>query len=93
MWQTVKRYNEEGLAGLRDRRHSVRRGRTRCNPGAPTLLSDADMSLLAQNTRKDYAKGKAWNGKKAVVWLKNELGKKVHERRDFEYLAAVGFSF
>ena len=30
LWQTVKRHNEEGLAGLRDRRHSVRRGRTRC---------------------------------------------------------------
>ncbi len=84
LWQTVKRYNEEGLAGLRDRRHS--------NPGAPTLLSDAEMLLLAQNVRKDYAEGKVWNGAKVVRWLKEELGKEVHERRAYEYLAAIGFS-
>ncbi len=84
LWQTVKRYNEEGLTGLRDRRHS--------NKGAPTLLSDADMLLLAQNIRKDYAEGKVWNGKKVVTWLKEELGKEVHERRAYEYLAAIGFS-
>jgi transposase len=83
LWQTVKRYNEAGLAGLRDRRHD--------NPGAPTLLSDADMLLLAQNIRKDYAEGKVWNGKKVVAWLKEELGKEVRGRA-YEYLAAIGFS-
>ena len=84
LWQLVKRYNEEGLVGLSDRRHK--------NPGAPTLLSDAEMLLLAQNIRKDYAAGVVWNGAKVVRWLKEELGKEVHERRAYEYLAAIGFS-
>lgn len=84
LWGLVKRYNEEGLAGLRDRRHT--------NPGAPTLLSDAEMLLLAQNIRKDYAEGIVWNGAKVVSWLKEELGKEMHKRRAYEYLAAIGFS-
>jgi transposase len=84
LWKLVGRYNEEGLAGLRDRRHT--------NPGAPTLLGDADMLLLAKNVRKDYAESKVWNAAKVVRWLKQELGKEVHERRAYEYLAAIGFS-
>ncbi len=84
LWQLVRRYNEQGLEGLKDRRHN--------NPGAPTLLSDEEMLLLAQNVRKDYAKGIVWNAAKVVRWLKQELGKEVHERRAYEYLAAIGFS-
>lgn len=84
LWGIIKRYNEAGLAGLQDRRHH--------NPGAPTLLNDAEMLLLAQNVRKDYAEGVAWNGVKVLKWLKEELGKEVHERRAYEYLATIGFS-
>lgn len=84
LWQIIKRYNEVGLAGLQDRRHR--------NPGAPTLLSDVEMLLLAQNVRKDYADGIVWNGTKVLTWLKQELGKEVHERRAYECLASIGFS-
>lgn len=84
LWQLIKRYNEQGLEGLQDRRHN--------NPGAPTLLSDEEMLLLAQNVRKDYGKGIVWNAATVVRWLKQELGKEVHERRAYEYLAAIGFS-
>ncbi len=84
LWQLVRRYNEQGLEGLRDRRHQ--------NRGAPSLLTDEEMLLLAQNMRKDYAKGIVWNAAKVVRWLKQELGKEVHERRAYEYLAAIGFS-
>lgn len=80
----IKRYNALGLAGLKDRRHE--------NPGAPTLLSDSEMLLLAQNIRKDYALGKVWNGRKVLSWVKEELGKEIHEQRAYEALTAVNFS-
>lgn len=80
----IKRYNEQGLEGLKDQRHS--------NPGAPTLLSDEEMLQLAQVIRKDYRQGIVWNGAKVVRWLKEELGKEVHVSRAYEYLSAIGFS-
>ncbi len=58
--EIIKRYNEQGLAGLKDRRHE--------NPGAPSLLSDEELLLLAQVVRKDYASGKVWDGRKVVAW-------------------------
>lgn len=45
--EIIKRYNQHGLAGLKNRRHE--------NPGAPSLLSDEEMLRLAQVLRKDYA--------------------------------------
>lgn len=80
----IRRYNEQGLAGLTDRRHQ--------NPGAPPLLNDEEMLVLAQNIRKDYAQGKAWNGRKVMKWVKEELDREIHEQRAYEYLAAISFT-
>ena len=80
----IKRYNTEGLEGLKDRRHT--------NPGAPPLLSDEELLLLAQTVRKDYDKGIVWNGAKVVNWLKDKLAKDVYEQRAYEYLAAISMS-
>ena len=80
----IKRYNEHGLAGLRDRRHE--------NPGAPSLLSDEELLLLAQMLRKDFDKGIVWNGAKVVRWLREQLGKDLHISRAYEALASIGFS-
>lgn len=80
----IKRYNAQGLAGLRDARHE--------NKGAPSLLSDEEMLRLAQVIRTDYKVGRVWDGAKVVTWLREELGKEVYPSRAYEYLAAVGFS-
>ena len=80
----IKRYNEQGLAGLQDRRHE--------NPGAPRLLSDEELLRLAQVVRKDFEKGVVWDGAKVVRWLRRELDKDVHISRAYEALAAIGFS-
>jgi len=82
--ETIERYNQEGLAGLRDRRHE--------NPGAPPLLSDEELLLLAQVVRKDYQKGVLWNGNKVVAWVRETLGKELYPQRALEYLSQIGFS-
>jgi transposase len=82
--EIIKRYNEQGLAGLRDQRHE--------NPGAPSLLRDEEMLLLAQVVHKDFEKGIVWNGAKVLDWLDKELGKKLHISRAYETLAKIGFS-
>jgi len=82
--ELIKRYNQQGLEGLKDLRHS--------NPGAPALLSDAEMLLLAQNVRKDYQKERMWNGKKVVSWVKQVLGKEIQEQQAYEFLAQIAFS-
>lgn len=82
--EIIKRYNAEGLAGLRDKRHD--------NPGAPSLLSDEELWLLAQVVRKDYRQNKVWDGQKVVTWLRQELGKDLHVSRAYEALATIGFS-
>ena len=59
--KAIERYNAQGLAGLRDLRHT--------NPGAPQLLSDAQMLLLAQAIRFDFDQGVFWDGAKVQAWL------------------------
>lgn len=82
--EIIRRYEADGLEGLRDLRHS--------NPGAPPLLSDEELLLLAQEVRKDYAKGVLWNGNKVVEWAKEVLEKEIYRQRAFEYLSQIGFS-
>lgn len=82
--EVIRRYNEQGLVGLKDKRHE--------NPGAPSLLSDEELLLLAQVVRKDYAKGIVWDGAKVVQWLHRELDKDLHISRAYEALAKIGFS-
>lgn len=82
--QVVHRYNAQGLAGLRDLRHD--------NTGAPCLLTDAQILLLAQSVRADYALGVLWNGKKVQQWLCATYGLELHLGRSYELLSAIGFS-
>jgi transposase len=61
----IHRYNQNGLEGLRDLRHT--------NPGAPTLLSDQEFLLLARTIRKDFEKGIVWNGKDVQTWIQTNV--------------------
>jgi len=80
----VHRYHDHGLEGLQDRRHR--------NSGAPTLLSDAEVLLLAQTLRADYAQEIVWSGAQVQQWIKTTLGKDVYLSRAYEFLDAIGFS-
>lgn len=80
----IDAYHEGGLASLEDQRHH--------NRGAPTLLSDAQLLLLARTIRADTAEGGVWNGARVQTWVQQELGQDVHLSRCYEFLDAVGYS-
>ena len=82
--KAIQRYNTLGLAGLRDGRHD--------NLGAPQVLSDAQMLLLAQQIRFDFAREVLWDGAKVKAWLKENFKLEIHPGRAYEFLAQVGFS-
>lgn len=64
MRNIITRYNEEGLLGLKDRRHN--------NCGAPTLLNQKELSLLDEALLKPTAEGGRWNGRKVAEWVKKK---------------------
>ena len=80
----VDAYTAQGLDGLKDQRHG--------NRGAPTLLSDADLLLLAQTIRADAAEGGVWNGRRVQAWVKTTLQKDLYLGRCYEFLDVVGYS-
>lgn len=81
---TIHKYNQHGLMGLRDQRAN--------NPGAPTLLSDQEILLLAQAIRQDFQQGIAWRGQDVLDWVKVHCHKELHKPRAYELLAAIGFT-
>ncbi|NJK44813.1 MAG: hypothetical protein HC933_11475 [Pleurocapsa sp. SU_196_0] len=80
----IHRYNVNGLEGLRDERAE--------NQGAPPLLTDAELLLLAQTIRHDFKQGKVWRGADVVQWAQTTLGKPLRSQRAYELLSAIGFS-
>ena len=60
----VDAYEAQGLDRIKDQRHG--------NRGAPTLLSDADLLLLAQSIRADVAEGGVWNRNRVQEWVKTQ---------------------
>ena len=82
--EAIHRYHPDGLNGLRDQRES--------NNGAPPLLEDAELLLLAQTIRHDFEQGVVWRGADVQAWVENTLGKQVRYQRAYEFLDAIGFS-
>ena len=78
----VKRYNTEGLSGLRDRRHE--------NPGCPPLISEEERSQLLAAMQADD-KG-VWGAGRIQNWVKAQFGKEVYTQRAYELLDQLGFS-
>jgi transposase len=86
----ARRYNERGVEGLGDRRHS--------NPGAKerALLDEAGEEELVEALRRPppaSVGGGMWSGPKVARWIAKRNGlEKVHVQRGFEYLRKVGMS-
>lgn len=79
----IGRYNEAGLAGLRDKRHS--------NPGLAPLLTRDEQQALFEALQIAPEDG-VWSGKAVVAWVKEQLGKDIDLARSYDYLKRLGFS-
>ena len=88
--QIARRYNERGVEGLGDRRHS--------NPSAKemALLDEAGEEELREALMKPppaSVGGGMWSGPKVARWIAQRNGlEKVHVQRGFEYLRKVRYS-
>jgi len=86
----ARRYNEQGLEGLGDRRHS--------NPGAKerALLDEegeAELREALVGPPPASVGGGMWSGPKVALWIAKRNGlEKVHVQRGFEYLRKAGMS-
>ncbi len=74
----IRRYNQEGLAGLKDKRHD--------NPGFAPLLNEAERKALYTALGAPPEEGGVWSGKKVAAWMGRHTDKPVHVQRGCEYL-------
>jgi transposase len=80
----ARRYNQQGAAGLEDRRHR--------NPGAVGLLSAAQRTALLAALAQPPPDGGVWTGPKAAAWMAATLGRRVHPQRGWEILRRLGWT-
>lgn len=88
--QIASRYNERGVEGLGDRRHS--------NPGARERalldeVGEAELLEALKGSPPASLGGGMWSGPKVARWIKERHGlERVHVQRGFEYLRKVRYS-
>jgi transposase len=80
----ARRYNQQGAAGLEDRRHR--------NPGAGGLLTAAQRAALLAALEQPPPDGGVWTGPKAAAWMAATLGRRVHPQRGWEVLRRLGWT-
>lgn len=80
----IHRYNAEGPAGVRDRRHA--------NQGQPPLLSPALREELRDALAADPPDGGLWTGPKVAAWMTERLGRPVAKQRGWDALRSLGFT-
>ena len=85
IWELVKRYNREGLAGLGDRRKVSRKGR-------PPLLNEEQQQKLLRALEGPAPDGGQWSGRKVAEWISEEIGRPVAPQRGWDWLKRLGFS-
>jgi transposase len=80
----VRRYNEGGVAAMRDRRHD--------NPGQPPLLNAEQQGVLAERLKEAPEDGGVWSGPKVARAMGEQLGRTVGSVRGWEALRRLGYS-
>lgn len=79
----IRRWNEQGEAGIGDHRHEVDVSRP--------LLSAGEQEELAVALQAPPADGGLWNGPKVAQWMGQRLGREVAPQRGWEYLRKLGY--
>ncbi len=80
----IGRWNTQGEAGIRDRRHEIDVSRP--------LLSPEQQEELAAALQALPADGGLWSGPKVAQWMQQRLGRKVAPQRGWDYLQRLGHS-
>lgn len=78
------RWNTQGEAGMRDRRHETDVSRP--------LLTPELQEELAAALQESPADGGLWNGPKVARWMQERLGRPVAPQRGWDYLQRLGHS-
>jgi transposase len=81
--QLAKRYNTEGVAGMRDRRHTDSRR-------APLALSGEQMQELRLALQGPAPHGERWSGRVVAEWIGEKLGRPVRYQLGWDYLIRLG---
>ena len=80
----IGRWNAQGEAGIRDRRHEIDVSRP--------LLSPELQEELAAALQAPPADGGLWSGPKVAQWMQQRLGRNVAPQRGWDYLQRLGHS-
>jgi transposase len=80
----IGRWNAQGEAGIRDRRHEIDVSR----PLLPPELQEE----LAAALQAPPADGGLWSGPKVAQWMQQRLGRPVAPQRGWDYLQRLGHS-
>lgn len=80
----VKRFNEESLVGLEDRRQG--------NRGAELRLNDDDIDALKKALAGKAPDGGLWTGPKVRTWIAERTGKHAGQRLGWRYLKRLNYS-
>ncbi|MCT7971641.1 helix-turn-helix domain-containing protein [Laspinema olomoucense] len=76
--QVARRYNQEGGAGVGDRRHD--------NPGAERLLSPQQETELWKALQGPPPTGRLWNSRTVADWISERIARPVAVQRGWDYL-------
>ena len=80
----IGRWNAQGKAGIRDRRHEI--------DVSHPLLSPELLEELAAALQAPPADGGLWSGPKVAQWMQQRLGRPVAPQRGWDYLQRLGHS-
>ena len=82
LYTIVRRYNQQGAAGMGDRRHR--------NPGGTPLLSPALTAALDAALDQPPPDGGVWTSTTVAAWMSAKLGRPIHPVRGWELLQRFG---
>jgi transposase len=81
--QIAKRYNAEGVAGIKDRRRTD-------SHRAPLALSAEQVEALRRALQGPAPHGERWSGRAVAEWMSERLGRPVRYQLGWDYLIRLG---
>lgn len=90
--KVLKKYNEEGEEGVKNRRKIAKKEEH--TGGKKPLLNKEQLGELAEALKEKPADGGIWTGAKVARWIEKKTGReKVWEQRGWDYLKKLGYSW